>query len=325
MDVIVFSDRTETRGRFLRLERSRTVRVRHHPRSELNKVLRTAPQEAFVYLDVSGYEVHDRERVLKYLRRYGKQRYGVIDPEGRVSDAGLLFLEGASDYTGAACVGQITLERVRKALLLRAHTVEAEREPEAGSRVAEYIVSGNDWERILPDREYTFCLMYIALDRKVQLKRNLSDKLIAEADSSFRSYIEGSVSRSRGRLWIWNDFEGLVLFPFDGKQCDAVLVCIRLLLSRTIYSVENPFFNSKLSFSISLHLGNTVYRRSGDTGTIVSDSINTVFNIGRKFGERGNLYITSQVYDYAPPGLRGQFCPEGRFEGFEILRMRLPL
>jgi hypothetical protein len=167
--------------------------------------------------------------------------------------------------------------------------------------------------------------MYIELENKVGLKKNLSDVLIGAADNAFRSYIEQSVSRYMGRVWIWNDFEGIVLFPFDGTSCDAVSVCFGIVLSRKIYSVENPYFNRLLSFSIALHLGNTVYRRSGDTGTIISESINTVFNVGRKFGEQGNFYLTRQVLEYAPPGMEDCFVPAGRFEGFEIIRMRLPI
>jgi hypothetical protein len=188
-----------------------------------------------------------------------------------------------------------------------------------------YILSGSDWQKIRAGKEYTFCLMYINLDGKDRLKKNLSDDLISEADSGFRSYVEKSVAKSGGMLWIWNDFEGVVLFGFDGKECPAVLVGIRLMLSRTIYSVENSHFNVSLSFSIALHLGNTVYRRFGETGTIVSESINTVFNLGRKFGADGGFYLTRQVLEFSPPAIKESFIAAGRFEGFEIMRMRLPV
>jgi hypothetical protein len=123
---------------------------------------------------------------------------------------------------------------------------------------------------------------------------------------------------------MWHDFEGLVLFPFNGERCNAVLTCLRLMLSQKIYSVETPYFHSMLSMRIAMHIGNTIYRKAGDTGTIVSDSLNTVFNLGRKFGNPGNFYLTRQVLEFAQEGLTGCFVPAGHFNGMEIMRMMLP-
>ena len=325
MNVILFSDSEEMKERFLPLQRSRAVDFSLLPCSSLKRGLKEAPRETFAYVDVSGYGRESKERILKYLKVYGKRRYGIVDPEGSVRDIGTLFLDGASDYVGRSFDGQITPRRVCSALALRAHMLE-----DAGSHKKTlgedgYILSGSDWRRIRSGQEYTFCLMYIELKDKRQLRRTLSDDLIGAADNSFRSYVEQTVSQNNGKVWMWNDFEGIVLFPFDGRRCEAVLMCFGLMLSRTLYSVENLHFNTPLSFSICLHLGNTVYRRIGDTGTIVSDSVNTVFNIGRKFGEPGNFYLTGEVLAYAPKGMEGCFLPVGRFEGFEVQRMRLPV
>jgi hypothetical protein len=325
MNVILFSDSEQMKERFLPLARSRAVDFSLLPCSSLKSGLKEAPREAFAYVDVSGYERESRERILKYLKIYGKHRYGIVDPEGSVRDIGTLFLNGASDYVGSSFDGQITPRRVYSALALRAHLLEdtgSHKKTLAGDG---HILSGSDWRKIRSGQEYTFCLMYIELEDKRQLRRTLSDDLIGMADTSFRSYVERTVSQNNGKVWMWNDFEGIVLFPFDGKRCEAVLMCFGLMLSRTIYSVENPHFNNLLSFSICLHLGNTVYRRSGETGTIVSDSVNTVFNIGRKFGESGNFYLTGEVLAKAPKGIEKCFLPAGRFEGFEVLRMRLPI
>jgi len=325
MEVILFTDSEEIKVRFRPLEQSRTVTITYHPCALLKAGLKAAHRDAFVYVDISGQGSEDKKRVVQYLKRYDKHRYGIIDPEGWVEDVGMLFHDGASDYIGTSLGGQITISRVRKALALHPYTLEDAGRQKRGAVRGGYILSGSDWRQIRSEQEYTFSLMYIELENKELLKRNLSDDLIGEADNSFRSYIEQVVSEHRGKVWIWNDFEGIVLFPFDGTRCNAVLVGFGLMLSRKIYSVENPFYNAVLSFSIALHLGNTVYRRFGDTGTIVSDSVNTVFNIGRKFGERGNFYLTRQIMEYAPSGMEDCFLPAGHFEGLDVLRMRLPL
>ena len=124
---------------------------------------------------------------------------------------------------------------------------------------------------------------------------------------------------------MWNDFEGLILFPFNGGKCNAILTCFRLMLSQKIYSVENPHFRNMLSIRIAIHIGNTIYRKAGDTGMIVSDSINTIFNMGRKFGDPGNFYLSKQVLRFTHEGLKGCFIPAGNYKGMKIVRMKLPV
>jgi hypothetical protein len=325
MDVILFTDSGRIVEIFEKLQRSRSIRFSCLPCGSLQKRIKKAGRDTFVYVDICGFEMQKRGNVLRYLRNYGKRHYGVIDLEGWVKDIGALFIEGASDYIGPLKGAQLTIERVRRAAALHPPPDGDAGEKKNEALRSGYILSGSDWQKIRPGKEYTFCLMYINLDGKDQLKKNLSDDLIGEADGAFRSYIENSVAKSGGMLWIWNDFEGVVLFGFDGKNCPALLAGITLILSRTIYSVENPYFNVPLSFTIALHLGNTVYRHFGETGTLVSESINTIFNLGRKFESNGGFYLTRQVLEFSPPGVENCFVGAGCFEEFEIMRMLLPL
>ena len=322
MDVILFSDSAGTRTLLEKVGRSRSISLSYAPCVSLKKIIKDTGRDAFVYVDIGCFDEEERESVLRYLKNYGNRRYGVIDPEGWVDDAGALILEGAGDYVGPQITTALTVDRVRRAAAL--HPVPMK---DAGRRRLEavrtgYTLSGSDWDRIRPGREYTFILMYVSLHGKEALKRHLSDDLVADADAEFRSYIESAVTRSGGRIWIWNDFEGVVLFGFDGTECPAVLLGINMMLSETVYSVENRHFNVPLTFRIALHLGNTVYRRYGETGTLVSDSINTVFNLGRKYGSTGGFYCTRQVFEFFPSGVESCFVGEGRFEEFEIMRMR---
>ena len=73
-------------------------------------------------------------------------------------------------------------------------------------------------------------------------------------------------------MWIWNNFEGLILFPFNGKTCDAILACFRMILYRKMTCVEKLSFNTLFSFRIALHIGSTVYERRGNTKNIISNS-----------------------------------------------------
>jgi hypothetical protein len=127
-----------------------------------------------------------------------------------------------------------------------------------------------------------------------------------------------------GRVWMWMDFCGLVLIPFDGERCEAVLSCLRMVMNRVIISAEECDLGILLSYRIALHIGNTVYRARGDTGTIISDSINSIFHLGQKFARPGHFLVTENAEPFIPAGVRDLFRSEGVYEGRMIYRLALP-
>ena len=76
---------------------------------------------------------------------------------------------------------------------------------------------------------------------------------------------------------------------------------------------------------MALHIGRTVYESRGNTGKIVSDTVNFMFHLGQKYLKSQNLFLTEAIVPFLPEGLRECFTGVGTFEGVEIHRMRLPL
>jgi hypothetical protein len=187
------------------------------------------------------------------------------------------------------------------------------------------IPSGHDWSTVRSGQEYTFGMMYIELDGHSMFKNKLSEGQLNSLMSSFKQYIERFIAELEGRIWIWNDFGGLILFPYDGRQSEAPIICFKLMLAKKIFSVEETGLDMIFSYRIAFHIGNTVYKRKGDTGTIVSKSINTIFHLGQKYLHEGQFYITEEALKLSPEGMRGAFVQVGNYEGHDILRMKLPL
>jgi hypothetical protein len=106
---------------------------------------------------------------------------------------------------------------------------------------------------------------------------------------------------------------------------EAPVVCLRLMLARKIFSVEEIGLDLIFSYRIAFHIGNTVYKRKGNTGTIVSKSINTIFHLGQKYLYEGQFYITEEALRFMPEGLKKTFTRVGNYEGHDILRMKLPI
>ncbi len=325
MDIYLFTANDAVRKCFKPISGSRLYTLHEHPPDELKARTAGAGEDVFVYLDIEGL-THPKQRAACRVLSERGVRYGIIDRTGSVDDIPLLFFNGASDYIGKTLARTgMTARRLRKTLGYSSGT-PAERG--AGTvRTADsgYIVSPEGWRSIRVGEEYTFCLMYIELDQPSGLRNKLSDVQFSTVMETFKKFVQTSVGPVGGKPWIWNDFGGLVLVPFDGGGFGVAVTCFRMILSRRIFCVEETRLDIPFSYRIALDIGNIVYKESGDTGTIVSDAINFIFHLGKKFVKPGNFCLTEEVFNMAPEGLRRSFRPCGSFEGKKIRRMRLPL
>jgi hypothetical protein len=97
-----------------------------------------------------------------------------------------------------------------------------------------------------------------------------------------------------------------------------------MFLSKHLYDVEYSPFPQLISFRSVIHIGNTVYHTQ-ETGSVISDTLNSVFHIGQKFAKPANLYVTADAIQYAHDPLKRYFLSDGDFEGVKMYRMRRPL
>jgi len=322
MDIIIFSDNNEVKKNFLRWGKSQKFAIRIFSCADIKASLRSLGGASFVYIDISHLDSNLINNILGYLSHQKKYGFGIIDPRGNVKDPSMLFYQGASDYIGKKLLEEgLTKERLKKALNFPSNLkTKLVKSPP----IEHYLPSGRDWKRIRTGQEYTFCLMYIELDNQNVLREKFADNQLKYIMNTFEKVVKRAVFEAEGRIWICNNFGGLLLFPFDGESCKVCVVCLRLMISRNIISVEDFNLNYLISYHIVLHIGNTVYRGKGETGTIVSGSINSIFHIGKRFARPGNMYITSEVYECLPVSLKGCFISGGNFEGLNIFKLKLP-
>ncbi len=331
MDILVVTDKAAVKKYFNPIKRSKTYRLRLCPCEHLKRELRGDIRGLFVYLDIDCFVFDERNKILKYLSRMRGLRYGIIDEPGALEDTASLFHDGASDYLDRNVLQKgIDARRLRRVVSFAAagdSTALESVKPGSVSQeeVPQHIPSGSSWSSVRTGQEYTFCLMFVELDDQITLKNQFSDAQLNIAVNKFKDFIDRTVAPEQGRIWMWNEFGGLILFPYDGACFGAVLACMRLVLSRKLFSVEELDFKTLVSYRIALHIGNTVYRRRGDTGTIISSSINTIFHLGKKYVNPGNFYVTADVYRNLPQKLKKSFRAAGSFEGHGIMRMRLPV
>jgi hypothetical protein len=322
--VIVFTSKPSLIGKLKNLEKTSLFEFRISDPKELKKTITEAEGDTLVYLDTSAFTESQITRTLKSSQEQQLFRLGVLDETGSVDDPGNLIHLGAVDYLSKKTVQQgITASRLNKALSFCGF--KEREEAEQAKPDSNWKLSGTSWKNVKSGQEYTFCFMFIEIDLIDEWKNKSGRRHLDEVKAAFQKHVQEFADSLSGKIWMWMDLGGLILFPFNGKTCEAILGGIRLVLSKPIISAEKYPYHTTISYRLALHIGNTTYRARGHTGTIISDTVNYLFHLGHKFAKPGNFYLTEPVARYIPESLRECFIPADSFEGLAISRMRLPV
>ena len=324
MEILVFTDSARTAAAF---PARGPNRVRSFAWKEFRRQVQECLAPALCYLDLGTLPKGKLPGCLRLLRARPQLAYALIDPRRSVAEAALAFHEGAADYVERGAlregIGQRRLTRVLAYLAARRRNA-APGPPGAVTAGQLYKPSGSDWSQVVHEREYTFGLLFIELDGKEEMEKKYGMKNLGIALSAFRAFIESAVRPAHGRVWIWSGFGGIILFPFSGGETPTLQSLFRLILFKHLYDIEESLFPNFLSLRLVLTLGNVVYSER-NVGSVVSDSLNSIFHLGREFAQPGNFYVTEEALGFGHPALRDFFLAAGDFEGRRMLRMRLPL
>jgi class 3 adenylate cyclase len=323
--VFVFTRTPAVILRMLSARARKEMNIEAFPLSELREPLPSSAETVLVYLDVRGLSDKERGRALSEIVKNPKVCFGVLDPMGTVKDIAALFHAGAVDYVGK----KLTLAAftAKRAAAVAAYARNANGGQDgAGKGKGQTPVTApvsDGWLDIVPGREHRFAFLFVEVDDAEELKKRHEPENLAGAMETFRGFVERVVLQHGGRLWMWGRFGGLALFPLHDSTSAAPLCGLRIILSRVFYDVEESLLPGRLVFHLALSVGTTVYQK-GDTGRIVSDGVNSIFHLGRKYTQPGQFLLTAEAGELAPPALRAYLVPAGSFEGSRIMRMLRP-
>jgi hypothetical protein len=327
IDLYLFSKNNKVLSFFNKIRKSKTFSIIIYNPDNYKAILRNTKQETFVYVDVSSFKDAERTGVINYLCRQKRFDFGIVDPKNKINDSAALFHQGASDYMGqSVCTGEVKPGRIKKAI--EYYSIEAEEDDLEEIPVFDdmpTMLSGNNWDHIKVGNEYTFCMLYIEIDILDEWASNSGRAHFEEVMTFFYNHLDRLITPINGRMWMKTEFGGLVLFPYNGLCTPIIIECIKLIMNRIIISAEEYSYSTILTYRMAMDIGNTMYLKTGNTGNIISDSVNFIFHLGKQYAKQGNFYLTGRTYEDIPPGLLSKFCPAERFENRNIFRMKLPL
>ncbi len=326
------------KGRAADGEASRNRLVKVAP-SKLDNALEEAPEDSLFYIDASGFAGPALWAAVERAAERRPECVAVFDPEGVVDDPAQVFFHGGRDFLSRAVLeAGLSRERfhapdapaaahvsagpggqdAREAALAATPALQI---PEI-ERPPREILSGADWSGVISGEEYSFWLLFVELDDMARYNAHTSDAYTSRVVKSFREHLLSETERYGGHIWMWKQFSGLLLFPYDGERCMPIVPLFRLFMNRVIANVEHYQLKNLVSYRMALHLGNTTYQDAGSTGDVVSADVNFIFHLGTKHTSPAELTVTRTALSFVPPGLQQYFVDRGVFEEHQTYGMR---
>jgi hypothetical protein len=292
-----------------------------YPLDALARTLPTLGKGSLVYIDMTGLGPRELSRRIAVMSEHQDLLFGFLDTTGSIADPAILFHRGAVDYIGKQLADSgFTVKRVRE-ILAYARSL---RKVVDGAMESGALPAVRSWREIVEGREYPFYFLFFEADDVEDMKKRYGLENLARAMETFRSFIERGVTPYGGRVWMWSGFGGIALFPSTDGNFAPLVSAFRLMLWRPFYDVEESPLPNYLSFRMALSTGAMVYREKR-TGGIVCDALNSVFHLGQRSTDPGQLTLTADVHHAAPDYLK-KFCvPAGIFEERKIYRVLAPI
>jgi len=319
MDIIILTDQEKTVSTFEKVHKRKDMTLTIVPLKDNKNAFSSIEPCQIAYLDLSSMDHNQFIKYKRKLMKIGDIRWGIIDPDGIIDHISSLFHEGFSDYIGFQEYQEgISPKRFEQIIHYRECLL-----PSSPHKPQEHALSsGDNWDDVVVGNEYSFCIMYISLNNKSQLQQSYGHKYVDNVFNKFEKYCEKRFNNINGRIWKWDETGGLILFPFDGTHCPAIIDAYRLHRDNVLISLENLDAPEILSFSILLHLGNIHYHTRGHTGTTISEAINFIYHAADLKLNEGYIYCTETITNYIPIEIRDLFIKNGSFEGHSFLRMK---
>lgn len=326
--IVIFTDSNIVLKYFSSFTNSNRWELQQLPHADLRRELKKADNLSLYLSDYASIPETQRTKDLNYLLKKQDAARGIIDRKNEIIDPADLLMKGC-DYFG----GNLLKAGIKPARLNRYETffnplqntennsLAANEESKKTVKTSPFIIPEEGWKGIKSGKEYTFLMLFVEISLPSEWKKKSGNVHLNQIKQTFQTVVEKQVAPYDGRLWIWNEYGGLILFPFNGTTCTPVVPAIKLLLNRVLISIEDFRLHSPISLRASMHIGTTTWKARGKTGTIISDSLNSIFHLGTKYTPVNDFDITEEVYSLLIPGLKNLFIEAGSFEGRKIFRL----
>jgi hypothetical protein len=325
--IILFADSPAAEKLLLKINKSSKWKLDAFPHNDLRKRLRNPSPGVLHLIDYASIENEEKQKTIKYLKKKNQVPIGFIDRNNEIPDPAEIMFSGADYISGKLLREGLTNGRLKEFIDFHSACFlqpgkEDNDEEAAGFQSRQKFKPVGGWEGVKSGNEYPFFMFMAEISIPQEWKKKSGSDHLNFLKKTFQDVTERVTEPYGGRIWIWNDYGGLVLFPYEGPSSHPVVSGIKLLMNRVLVSVEDFNLHSPISIRVAMHLGTTTYKARGKTGTIISDSINSIFHLGIKYTPLNDFDITEDVYNCLEDRVKDLFTDAGSYEGRHIFRLR---
>ncbi len=289
------------------------------PHKDFRKTMKDIDDETVYFIDLESIKEENKNKELNYFLKKQEVPRCVIDRKNTINDPAEFLIKGCDYISGNFLKTGLKPLRVNKYI-----EFWQKQNPEPVKNKKEQInnrILKNGWDDVKIGKEYPFYMLFTEISIPPEWKTKSGDRHLNKIKKTFQRVVERGTLPYGGKIWIWSEYGGLILFPYMGNSCIPVISAIKLLLNRVIISVEDFELHTPIDIRASMHLGDTVWQTRGNTGTIVSDSINSIFHLGTKYTPPNAFDITEDVYKEMGSDIKKLFKKAGNYEDRNIFRL----
>lgn len=273
-----------------------------------------------IYLDLASIPKRQNDSWLKSLSETKGLCWAIIDRTRVLADPACLFRRGAVDYLGVgACEGLVDQARLDQ---IQAY---AERLDNHSARVLRNPASTTcfpGWEGLTEGKIYELCAFYVGIWDADGLRTRLGEPRFLRLKSAVLGLVNSILQEHGGLLWISDDQSFLALFPPE-LASQLVVSAMRILVNMRLISFEQLRLEQEVgSLYFCLRRCELPWQKPGQTGTVVSDALNYMYHLGRKFTPPNTIDLVDDLAETLEPRLRACFSGVGSFENRPIRRFQ---
>lgn len=158
----------------------------------------------------------------------------------------------------------------------------------------DHLVKTRGWGVLREGVNYEFSFLSLDIVDNSGLVRQYSEKKISKAYRDLYELVSKIVERREGRIWNWEGDGGLAAFYFGGKNVQAALTGIEILLETLMYNLFDCPFEEPLRLRIAVHTGPCQFPNNFED--FQGDTLRRVHLIESQYTEEDCLTISPGVY-----------------------------
>lgn len=173
-----------------------------------------------------------------------------------------------------------------------------------------------NWGSLRDGRSYEITVLSIDIVGNSRLVKKYGMKKMERFYYQLWRFLKDKLALYDGRLWSWAGDGGICAFTFKDHVDRAVLFAVELQCNMPIFNMSP---DKPISEDIQLRIGidSGKFKFYGDTGQIVSDTVNYAAHLEKKGTEPGKIGVSDTVIKQLDSTVATVFVEAGEFEDRE--------